>query len=103
MFSNIQYKMTDSLKTESLKTLTNEEKKVWDKSIQHKNKMKTIIALACVLVACNAITNPPMTGTTPPAIDCPNTLCNGKSDGNYAIGSYLNYFTQCIANNLLST
>ena len=58
--------------------------------------MKTIIALACVLVACNAITNPPITGTTPPAIDCPNTLCSGKSDGNYAIGSYKNYFTQCI-------
>ena len=58
--------------------------------------MKTIIALACVLVACNAITNPPMTGTTPPAIDCPNTMCSGKTDGNYAIGSYKNYFTQCI-------
>ena len=58
--------------------------------------MKTIIALACVLAGCNAITNPPITGTTPPAIDCPNTMCSGKTDGNYAIGSYKNYFTQCI-------
>ena len=58
--------------------------------------MKTIIALACVLAGCNAITNPPITGTTPPAIDCPNTLCSGKSDGNYAIVSYKNYFTQCV-------
>ena len=61
--------------------------------------MKTIIALAYFLVACNAITNPPMTGTTPPAIECPNTMCNGKSDGNYAMGSHKNYFYQCNGGN----
>ena len=41
-------------------------------------------------------TNPPFTGTTPPAIPCPNTMCNGKSDGNFAIGSHPNYFVQCV-------
>ena len=36
-----------------------------------------------------------ITGTTPPAIDCPNSLCYGKSDGNYALYTNKNYFLQC--------
>ena len=58
--------------------------------------MKTIIALACVVVACNAITISPITGTTPPAVKCPNTLCQAKVDGNYGYVDNKHYFLQCI-------
>ena len=37
-----------------------------------------------------------ITGTTPPPIKCPNTYCNGKVDGNYALYDNRNYFVQCI-------
>ena len=40
-----------------------------------------------------------MTGTTPPAVPCPNSLCKGKSDGNFEYHNYgqyrANYFLQC--------
>ena len=42
-----------------------------------------------------------MTGTTPPPVDCPNSLCNGKPDGNYGYmdpkTNIINrsYFVQC--------
>ena len=62
----------------------------------------TIIALATILVTvCHALTPPPVTGNTPPAVQCPNTLCKGKVDGNhiYADPSTYkvnkNYFLQC--------
>ena len=58
--------------------------------------MKTIIALACVVVACNAITISPITGTTPPAVKCPNTLCQAKVDGSYEYADNKHYFLQCI-------
>ncbi|XP_066934001.1 uncharacterized protein [Clytia hemisphaerica] len=57
--------------------------------------MKTIIAFTLFAVA-SAITNPPITGTTPPAIPCPNSLCNGRYDGNFAVPYYKNYFVQCV-------
>ena len=61
--------------------------------------MKTIIVLACLVVVCNAITAPPITGTTPPKVECPDSLCKGKSDGNYDYnyhGKYNpHYFLQC--------
>ncbi|XP_066918654.1 uncharacterized protein [Clytia hemisphaerica] len=60
--------------------------------------MKLIIACALVAVAA-AITNPPITGTTPPAIPCPNSLCQGKYDGNFALKSHRNYFLQCVGGN----
>jgi len=51
------------------------------------------------VIACYAITNPPITGTTPPAVPCPNDLCTGKHDGNYEYyyhGKHQsNYFLQC--------
>lgn len=34
-------------------------------------------------------------GSTPQKIDCPNSYCSGKYDGNYPIASYKNYFVQC--------
>ena len=58
--------------------------------------MKSFIALACVFFAsCNAITNPPITGTTPPAVYCPDSLCSGKVDGNYNYAGNTHYFLQC--------
>ena len=40
-----------------------------------------------------------VTGTTPPPVPCPDSLCEGKSDGNYAYYYYnyyrANYFVQC--------
>ncbi|XP_066935844.1 uncharacterized protein [Clytia hemisphaerica] len=60
--------------------------------------MKCIIAFALIAAAA-AITNPPITGTTPPAVPCPDSLCKGKADGNfeyYFYGQYRsNYFVQC--------
>ena len=38
-----------------------------------------------------------ISATTPPAIDCPNSLCDGKYDGNYEIPSKPNYFVQCVS------
>jgi len=49
-----------------------------------------------------AITNPPITGTTPYAVSCPNSLCEGKHDGNFEYKDpkthELNrsYFLQCV-------
>ena len=63
--------------------------------------MKILIALTCVLVTCNAITISPITGTTPPPVKCPNTLCQAKSDGNYKYADpstykvNKHYFLQC--------
>ena len=64
--------------------------------------MKTFVALVCVFLAsCDAITNPPITGTTPPAVRCPNSLCSGKLDGNFKYAdpaTYIvnkHYFLQC--------
>lgn len=67
----------------------------------YKNMKTTIISLATILVAvCNATTPPPVTGNTPPAVRCPNTLCKAKADGNYEYAdpsTYIvnNYFLQC--------
>jgi len=40
-----------------------------------------------------------ITGTTPPAVPCPNSLCDGKGDGNFEYHYYnqyrANYFLQC--------
>ena len=40
-----------------------------------------------------------ITGTTPPPVPCPNSLCKGKADGNYEYYYYSyykpNYFLQC--------
>ena len=40
-----------------------------------------------------------ITGTTPPAVPCPDSLCTGRSDGNFEYhfqGEYrANYFLQC--------
>ena len=43
-----------------------------------------------------AITNVPITRTTPATIECPHSLCRGKYDGNYAVKENHNYFVQCI-------
>lgn len=43
-----------------------------------------------------SLTAPHITGTTPPPISCPNTLCQRKVDGNYEIADHPNYFVQCI-------
>jgi len=52
------------------------------------------------LSACSALTAPPITGTTPPPVQCPNSLCEGKPDGNYEYHYYgeykINYFIQCV-------
>ena len=29
------------------------------------------------------------------AMDCPNSLCNGRADGNYELSSVTSYFVQC--------
>ena len=42
------------------------------------------------------MTPPPITGTTPPAIDCPKSLCNDYKEGNFEMSSHPNYFLQCI-------
>lgn len=53
-------------------------------------------------IACSAITNLSITGTTPSSVACPKTLCQGKADGNF---KYTNpttkninksYFLQCV-------
>ena len=40
-----------------------------------------------------------ITGTTPPAVPCPNSLCKGRADGNYEYYYYSrynpHYFLQC--------
>jgi len=60
--------------------------------------MKIFIALTFV-AACQALVPDHVTGTTPPPVKCPNSLCNYKPDGNYEYrihGHYLrNYFVQC--------
>jgi len=60
--------------------------------------MKIFITLALV-AACQALTPEHITGTTPPPVKCPNSLCNNRPDGNYEYryyGQYLrNYFVQC--------
>jgi hypothetical protein len=59
--------------------------------------MKTVIVFASFVAAISAFTPPHITGTTPPAIDCPNKLCHGKYDGNYEIDYEPNYFVQCVS------
>ena len=69
------------------------------KQVHEQPIMKTFILLTTALVACSALTAPPITGTTPPAVDCPNSMCSGKSDGNYAYSGNHNYFLQCAGGN----
>lgn len=45
--------------------------------------------------ATSALTPPPITGTTPAPVDCPDSLCYGKDDGNYGYQSNSHYFLQC--------
>ena len=60
--------------------------------------MNIFITLAFV-AACQAFTPEHITGTTPPAVKCPDYICNKRPDGNYEYnlyGHYLkNYFVQC--------
>ncbi|XP_066927396.1 uncharacterized protein [Clytia hemisphaerica] len=60
--------------------------------------MKVFILLALV-AASYALEVTKVTGTTPPAVPCPDSLCKGKPDGNfeyYYYGQYRrNYFVQC--------
>ena len=58
--------------------------------------MKFLIVVAFV-AACQALEVPHITGTTPPAIHCPNKLCHGRYDGNYEIPGEPNYFVQCVS------
>ena len=48
----------------------------------------------------SALTITDVTGTTPPTVPCPNSLCNERIDGNYEYhykGEYrANYFLQCL-------
>lgn len=37
-----------------------------------------------------------ITGTTPPSVDCPNSLCDGKPDGNFELYYQKHYFLQCL-------
>ena len=54
------------------------------------------------MIACSGLTAPPITGTTPPAVSCPATLCEGKSDGNFKYADPItyqvnkSYFLQCL-------
>ena len=50
-----------------------------------------------IFLAANALKVTDVTGTTPPAIDCPNKLCHGRVDGNYYIPKQPNYFVQCVS------
>jgi len=65
----------------------------------HEFKTYSYIILHIFITATYAITNPPITGTTPPAVQCPNSLCKGKADGNFEYhyhGQYRsNFFLQC--------
>ncbi|XP_066927390.1 uncharacterized protein [Clytia hemisphaerica] len=60
--------------------------------------MKVFILLA-IIAASHALEVTKVTGTTPPAVPCPDSLCKGKADGNfeyYYYGQYRrNYFVQC--------
>ena len=51
-----------------------------------------------ILVAC-ALKNPTITGTIPPSVPCPDSLCKHRADGNYNYHYYgvyrSNYFLQC--------
>ena len=50
--------------------------------------------------ATSGLINEDVTGTTPPPVPCMDSMCQGKSDGNYAYyynGDYrANYFIQCV-------
>uniref|UniRef100_A0A7M5UWT5 Chitin-binding type-2 domain-containing protein n=2 Tax=Clytia hemisphaerica TaxID=252671 RepID=A0A7M5UWT5_9CNID len=58
-----------------------------------------VFILLSVIVASYALEVTKVTGTTPPAVPCPDSLCKGKADGNfeyYYYGQYRrNYFVQC--------
>uniref|UniRef100_A0A7M5XDF4 Chitin-binding type-2 domain-containing protein n=2 Tax=Clytia hemisphaerica TaxID=252671 RepID=A0A7M5XDF4_9CNID len=60
--------------------------------------MKAFIILS-IIAASYALEVGTQTGTTPPAVACPNSLCQGKPDGNfeyYYYGDYNpHYFVQC--------
>ena len=62
-------------------------------------KYAHVLNLFFYFPAAAAITNPPITGTTPPAVPCPDSLCKGKADGNFDYryhGKYnSHYFLQC--------
>eukprot|EP00111_Clytia_hemisphaerica_P003561 TCONS_00010177-protein len=67
--------------------------------------MKTSITftlLAALFGSNYALVAPTVTGTTPPAVACPNSLCKGLADGNYGYvdpATYKpnkHYFTQCL-------
>ena len=57
-----------------------------------------MILLILILVACS-LEVIKITGTTPPAVPCPNSLCKDRADGNYEYEyhgtSRVNYFVQC--------
>ncbi|XP_057290063.1 uncharacterized protein LOC130612731 [Hydractinia symbiolongicarpus] len=62
--------------------------------------MKTIIAISFLLSGIAALNVPTVTGPTPPPVPCSNSMCAGKSDGNYnydGVHGYKdNYFVQCV-------
>ncbi|XP_066915677.1 uncharacterized protein [Clytia hemisphaerica] len=59
-------------------------------------KCAIIFAIISVAAALEVGTQ---TGTTPPAVPCPDSLCKGKADGNFEYHYYgryrRNYFLQC--------
>ncbi|XP_066922977.1 uncharacterized protein [Clytia hemisphaerica] len=67
--------------------------------------MKLLIVFAGIVAVCSGLSAPDVTGTTPPAVPCPNTLCKGKADGNFAYVNptnyklVKNYFVQCLGGN----
>ena len=52
-----------------------------------------------IILAAYSLEVEKITGTTPPAVPCPDSLCKGKSDGNFEYHYYdqyrANYFLQC--------
>uniref|UniRef100_A0A7M5V7I6 Uncharacterized protein n=1 Tax=Clytia hemisphaerica TaxID=252671 RepID=A0A7M5V7I6_9CNID len=70
-------------------------------STDHKTnqKMKIIIVSLALLAVAAALKVGTETGTTPPAVPCPDSLCHGKADGNFQYIYYgrlnKNYFLQC--------
>ncbi|XP_057290438.1 uncharacterized protein LOC130613128 [Hydractinia symbiolongicarpus] len=59
--------------------------------------MIAAFTLFAMLAGSQALQINPATGPTPPALDCPNSRCAGKSDGSYRIPEFPNYFVQCVS------
>ncbi|XP_057290389.1 uncharacterized protein LOC130613087 [Hydractinia symbiolongicarpus] len=65
--------------------------------------MKFILAAVALMAGAQAdLHTNTVTGTTPPPVPCPNSLCAGKADGNHyydhpTMGQKDNYFVQCVS------